>query len=278
MKKFMNLASLNGESYSQMLNLIDSTKEFVRTLESLEYKLDPTTDTILMFFVLFKLDSNTRTWFERTLSDDKIPKLEGLLQFLSTHARSIMTGNQSGKKNFQKKVALVASKIQSQCPLCHKDHNLSKCEAFLKLSIQKRMDFVKGNNVCFNCLTQFHGLKSCKSKFRCRTCKKPHHSLLHFETASIRNRQTDENVSNSSGLSINAPVFRPTSATGDIASNGNSEIPKLTDVTSCLSNVGPGVQILLCTAIIRVRDSGGNFQTCRCLLDSGSQASLITNE
>ncbi|GFS49531.1 integrase catalytic domain-containing protein [Trichonephila clavipes] len=33
-------------------------------LESLEYKVDPTTDTLLM--ILFKLDPNSRTWFERT--------------------------------------------------------------------------------------------------------------------------------------------------------------------------------------------------------------------
>ncbi|GFR10251.1 integrase catalytic domain-containing protein [Trichonephila clavata] len=36
MKKFINITPLSGESSTQILNLIDSTKEFVRMLESLE--------------------------------------------------------------------------------------------------------------------------------------------------------------------------------------------------------------------------------------------------
>lgn len=143
------------------------------------------------------------------------------------------------------------------------------------MTIQKRLEFVKSNNVCFNCLAQFHAYKSCKSKFRCRTCKKPHHTLLHIERDNQRGRQTTENVSTTRGLSINAPIFSPSSGEG--SPNETSEIPRTVDLTSCLSNIGPSEQILLCTAIIRVRDCRGNFQSCRCLLDCGSQASLITN-
>ncbi|GBL61029.1 hypothetical protein AVEN_146726-1, partial [Araneus ventricosus] len=267
MKKFINITPLSGESSTQILNLIDSTKEFVRTLESLEYKIDLTTDTLLMHIILFKLDTNSRIWFERTFSTDVIPKLDELLQFLATQARSITSS--TSKRNVQKKVTLVASKAQSQCPLCNKDHSLSKCESFLKLSVQKRSEFVKSNNVCFNCLTQFHGIKACKSKFRCRTCKKPHHTLLHFESVSGRGRQMSGELSNSSNLSINAPVFKPASVPD------NSQT---VDITSCISNVSPNVEILLCTAVIRVKDLWGNYQACRCLLDSGSQASLITSE
>ncbi|GFV98429.1 DUF1758 domain-containing protein [Trichonephila clavipes] len=102
-------------------------------LESLEYMVDPTTDTLLMHMILFKLDPNSRTWFERTFSTDVIPSEPG-------------------------------------------------------------------------------------------------------------------------------------------------ENSRVLDVTSCISDVNPDVQILLCTALIQVRDIWGNYQTCRCLLDSGSQASLITNE
>ncbi|KAG8176819.1 hypothetical protein JTE90_003447 [Oedothorax gibbosus] len=253
MKKFMNLASLNHESHSQMLNLVDSTKEFVRTLESLEFTIDKATDTFLMFFVLFKLDPSTRTWFERTLQADNIPKLEELLQFLSTHARSIMTGTQNTKRNFQKKVTLVASNIQSQCPFCHNDHALGKCEGFTKLPIQKRLDFVKANNVCFNCLAQFHAYKSCKSKFRCRTCKKPHHTLLHMEGSGSRGRQ-NTGSSDTRGLSIDAPEFSPGSFSNESTSIEVSGISGATNLTTCVSNVNPGVTILLCTALIRVKD------------------------
>ncbi|GFX85039.1 integrase catalytic domain-containing protein [Trichonephila clavipes] len=192
-------------------------------LESLEYMVDPTTDTLLMHMILFKLDPNSRTWFERTFSTDVIPRLDELLQFLATQARSIT--NSTTKRNVQRKVTLVAPNAQSQCPLCNGDHTLSRCDTFLKLSVQGRSDFVKTNNVCFNCLTQFHSVKTCKSKFRC----------------------TSEPSENS----------------------------RVVDVTSCISDVNPDVQILLYTALIQVRDIWGNYQTCRCLLDSGSQASLL---
>ncbi|GFW01395.1 integrase catalytic domain-containing protein [Trichonephila clavipes] len=272
-KKFINITPLSGESSTQILNFIDSTKEFARMLESLEYMVDPTTDTLLMHMILFKLDPNSRTWFERTFSTDVIPRLDELLQFLATQASSITSS--TTKRNVQRKVTLVASNAQSQCPLCNGDHTLSRCDTFLKLSVQGRSDFVKTNNVCFNCLTQFHSVKTCKSKFRCKKCKKPHHSLLHFENVSAKGREGAVNVLNSRELSINAPVFSPVPISGTSEPSENSRV---VDVTSCISDVNPDVQILLCTALIQVRDIWGNYQTCRCLLDSGSQASLITNE
>ncbi|GFS72039.1 DUF1758 domain-containing protein [Trichonephila clavipes] len=245
-KKFINITPLSGESSTQILNLIDSTKEF--------------------------LDPNYRTWFERTFSTDVIPRLDELLQFLATQARSIT--NSTTKRNVQRKVILVASKAQSQCPLCNAEHTLSRCDTFLKLSVQGRSDFVKTNNVCFNCLTQFHSVKTCKSKFRCKKCKKPHHSLLHFENVSAKGREGAVNVKFRE-LSINAPVFSPVPISGTSEPSENSRV---VDVTSCISDVNPDVRILLCTALIQVRDIWGNYQTCRCVLDSGSQASLITNE
>ncbi|GFQ69849.1 integrase catalytic domain-containing protein [Trichonephila clavata] len=251
-KKFINITPLSGESSTQILNLIDSTKEFVRMLESLEYKVDPTSDTLLMHMILFKLDTNSRTWFERTFPTDVIPRLDELLQFLATQARSITSS--FTKRNVQRKVTLVASNAQSQCPLCNGDHTLSRCDTFLKLSVQGRSDFVKTKNVCFNCLTQFHGVKTCKSKFRCKRCKKPHHSLLHIENASARGRQGAVNVLNSSGLSVNAPVFSPVPIPG---SSEPSENSRVVDVTPCISDVNPDIQILLCTALIQVRDIWG---------------------
>ncbi|GFX56143.1 DUF1758 domain-containing protein [Trichonephila clavipes] len=86
---------------------MDSTKEFVRMLESLEYMVDPTTDTLLMHMILFKLDPDSRTWFERTFSTDVIPRLDELLQFLATQARSITSS--TTKRNVQRKVLVNQS-------------------------------------------------------------------------------------------------------------------------------------------------------------------------
>ncbi|GFX60136.1 integrase catalytic domain-containing protein [Trichonephila clavipes] len=91
-------------------------------------------------------------------------------------------------------------------------------------------------------------------------------------TMSFMGKQGTVKVLNSSELSVNAPVVSPAPIPGTSEPSENSRV---VDVTSCISDVNPDVQILLCTALIQVRDIWCNYQTCRCLLDSRSQASLI---
>ena len=108
--------------------------------------------------------------------------------------------------------------------------------------------------------------KNCRNKFRCPTCKKLHHSLLYIESA----RQDSGTMSN--GLSANSLVFVSVvvlvlfSYWWKDLGTWKFEVKNL---TSCMSSVGPNVQIFLCEAIIHVRDYCGNYQTCRCLLDCG---------
>ncbi|GFR33060.1 DUF1758 domain-containing protein [Trichonephila clavata] len=80
-------------------------------LEYLEHKVDPTSDTILMHMILFKLDTNSRTWFERTFSTDVILKLYELLKFLATQARSITS--LFTKRNVQRKVRDIWGNYQT---------------------------------------------------------------------------------------------------------------------------------------------------------------------
>ncbi|GFY76700.1 DUF1758 domain-containing protein [Trichonephila inaurata madagascariensis] len=65
MKKLMNISPITCESHAQILKLVDSTKECVRLLETLDLKVESTADIILMFIIQFKLDSTTRGWWER---------------------------------------------------------------------------------------------------------------------------------------------------------------------------------------------------------------------
>ncbi|GFS33645.1 integrase catalytic domain-containing protein [Trichonephila inaurata madagascariensis] len=209
MKKLMNISPITYESHAQILKLVDSTKECVRLLETLDLKVEGTADIILMFIIQFKLDSTTRGWWERSLDSEKIPSLSELLQFLSNHARSLMTEGYGVKRNISnKKVTLVASGFQLHCSYCQNNHNLNKCDAFQNLSVQKRVNFVKSNNICFNCLTQFHRKSACKSTNKCRKCGKSHHTLLHFMTPSKPNSSIPRDANNSV-LSTSAQVFHP---------------------------------------------------------------------
>ncbi|KAG8198061.1 hypothetical protein JTE90_001894 [Oedothorax gibbosus] len=84
--------------------------------------------------------------------------------------------------------------------------------------------------------------------------------------------------SDTRGLLIDVPEFSPGSFSNESTSIEASGISGTTNLATCVSNVDLGVTILLCTALIRVKDFWGNYQTCRCLLDNGSQASLINSQ
>lgn len=278
-RKFLNIPPLTCESHPQILKLVDSSKEYVRLIESLDVKLENAADIILMFIIQFKLDPVTRGWWERSVTGDKIPSLQELLQFLTNHARSLINNSQDFKKNTYKRVSLVASGFQPRCAYCKGNHLLNKCEAFLNMSVQKRINFVKSKNICLNCLTQFHSKATCRSSNRCLKCKRTHHTLLHYENAVEGSSDPQmRNTNYSNGFSVDAKVFTPSSSkipSGDL--NTNCEVMS-NSITSCCSDIGSGAQVLLCTTLVNVTDSFGRVMTCRALLDPGSQASLITNE
>ncbi|GFX36816.1 integrase catalytic domain-containing protein [Trichonephila clavipes] len=67
-----------------------------------------------------------------------------------------------------------------KCVLCQSDsHSLNKCPQYKQLSVNKRVELVKNNSLCFNCLN-LHRVKFCKSKVLCKCCQKKHHSSLCF--------------------------------------------------------------------------------------------------
>ncbi|XP_050428250.1 uncharacterized protein LOC126837900 [Adelges cooleyi] len=86
-----------------------------------------------------------------------------------------------------------------------------------------------------------HRAADCKSKLSCSKCQKRHHTLLHSNPSSTETPDTSE--------------------------------PKVQEFCG-LSQANHTV--VLGTAVIRARDSRGNYQAIRILLDSGSQVSAIT--
>ncbi|KAG8189796.1 hypothetical protein JTE90_008107 [Oedothorax gibbosus] len=97
-----------------------------------------------------------------------------------------------------------------------------------------------------------------------RVCHKKHNTLLHFESTN--------SADSARVLSPHAAEFVPGSV------NEPTPVPQqtLTNVSSCVSHQSPSIQVLLCTAIVKVLDSSNQFQYCRVLLDPGSQACFVT--
>ena len=76
----------------------------------------------------------------------------------------------------------TVKKGQDICPLCDKQHKLEVCDEFLKKKVKERTEFAKSKGLCFSCLQHGHMARQCKGDIKCRTCKKPHATVLHFES------------------------------------------------------------------------------------------------
>ncbi|KAG8173081.1 hypothetical protein JTE90_012653 [Oedothorax gibbosus] len=262
------------EDASQLLSIVDTSKEVIRSLQNLDLPLTGFADSIFVYSIIQKLDPATRSWWERGLEDDRIPTIDELLKFITHHARAIQ---QQSNKIFSKprqpsvpssgkpvRVSSFTALIKSQCSYCtSNDHAFFQCSKFKDLTTLQRKTFVKENRLCYNCLKN-HKLANYSSKFTCRVCHKKHNTLLHFESTN----STD----NARVLSPHAAEFVPGSV------NEPTSVPQqtLTNVSSCVSHQYASIQVLLCTAIVKVLDYSNQFQQCRVLLDPGSQACFVT--
>ena len=131
------------------------------------------------------------------------------------------------------------------------DHLLRTCPKFLKMNPDERFLKVKQNNLCINCLNDGHKLNTCQSNFSCLTCKQKHHTLLHREVS------RSSPVDNYGGLSTTNADAQST--------NGHS----------CFATASK--HILLGTAIVNIVHRGGVY-SARALIDSGSQATFISDK
>ncbi|KAK9703599.1 hypothetical protein QE152_g29209 [Popillia japonica] len=86
----------------------------------------------------------------------------------------------------------------------------------------------------------------------CKICNKKHNTLLHHE------KGTENGNSN-----IEADRSKETSITNNLSVN---------------CGVIDSKQVMLSTAIVKIKDKHGHFQNCRALLDCGSEGSFITKE
>jgi hypothetical protein len=139
-----------------------------------------------------------------------------------------------------------------KCWVYEKPRYLTQCEEFLSMSPENRQGTVKKLNLCFNCLSTKHTINECRDDLS-RTCQQKHITLLLMNPfSSTTNNET------TSTKGIRAHVSATKSESG-------------------VSYINTSHQVLLgTTAIVCVLDGRGNSIKYRALLDSGSQASFIT--
>ena len=289
---FYALKKMSNESAAQLRSMINELTDSLESLRALGAPVDQW-DYLLVPFILDKLDSTTRRDWEKLNSSSKEPAkftelktiLQDRLQTLSamegsTSQNSSRNDSQGRKPNISnnsqnnsKVVHTVSttnvktnnnpktSKSKSyKCFLCKKEHILAFCDDFRGKSTKERHDFVKVNNLCYNCLGK-HSVAECRSQKTCNTCHAKHHTLIHEAVSSLAaaRQSTSSSQASMSGGQNSA-------STAPISSH-SAIIP---------ATVRSNAVILLGTAIVEVISHNGKSSQVRALIDPCAEASFIT--
>ena len=113
-------------------------------------------------------------------------------------------------------------------------------------------------------------LGACTSKYTCRECKMKHHTLLH------RDKILQANSSIKRSIQSNAASTETRKKNHETVVNSHCNATTECRLHSSPSHSSPFNNVLLSTAYVSLRDKAGSEISMRALLDSGSQASFIT--
>ncbi|KRY45762.1 hypothetical protein T03_6334 [Trichinella britovi] len=153
---------------------------------------------------------------------------------------------QTKKRAARGATTLLHAAVNSSCPICKGDHDVTSCEEFLQADAHTRSRMAARNKLCFRCLQGGHRAKACKVRWKCTMsgCGGSHHGLLHRSQSPPRD-QTPE-----------APWSR-----------------------SCMLTANGGAQqVRLKSVRARAFGKDGQCMLVQCLLDPGSQSSFIKKD
>lgn len=275
-----DISPLNSKvSHLELRSLYDTTIEHLSALKALGENTD-SWDRLIIFILCKKFDNATLNAWEAHQIKGDLPTLEDLDEFLKFRCTTLEKINKFKNVNekgiFENKKIQDNKKYQSyvttseekkvKCYLCKKEHTIFKCEKFVNLSPEQKTEQVKRLKLCLNCLRPSHPSWKCKLS-KCFKCNKAHNTILHitYDKSSEREPTIGATNTESSADSNNGKGERKLSLVerGVSAAVLNSEI-----VEPC--------QVLLATALIKVKTNNNKWIICRALLDSASQSNFIS--
>ncbi|XP_060868578.1 uncharacterized protein LOC132943558 [Metopolophium dirhodum] len=247
----------NAASIKHVINII---QEHIAALDNLNF-ITRQWGPILVHIFEQHLDYELRSRWELRVGENYSPQVSEFVDFLHTHIRSAevhpsssTSTNEAPPTSFKnsntkarhRPVAKVLTTTAPQtpitkCALCKTVHSIRQCSVFLKEPPTERFKITKTLDLCINCLGSGHSSAACPSKSSCKSCRKRHHSLLHFPE---QKTSTNDVVSPISMVAVHP---RPQS-------------------------------ILLSTLLVNISSIHKETYTFRALLDTGSQVSFITKK
>lgn len=274
LENFMNCPSLRRRSASEMNRILDTANETVQGLRDLNCPFEHY-DVWFIHIIVKKLDLQTQE-SSNIHNEEKegMPKFKDLITFLQNRAHSLIQtsveqDDKSGKRDFDRKKntnshATTLEKSKYVCPQYKSPHSLADCNTFKKLNVIQRRDFVKLNQLCFNCMLGKHPSKFCRNRSRCSVCNSKHHLLLHSDNGNtIQTRNANFAQEKSSNMKSN-----------------NSNLREINDTSQPTETLHAGATFnsgtLLATAKIRLQANGRSI-LARAFIDPGSECSFVTS-
>lgn len=281
LKTFMEQPKSTQLTASSLRKVISTSNEIIHSLKALgpEYE---TRDCWLIYILLEKLDSDTKKFWSEKLVSMENPKFSDFISVIEKKCDALETCQLSDRKSIAHSSTNSRSSMHSirtmqssageskPCNYCSSvAHRLFQCKDFGEASVLSRRSFVQQKRLCYNCLSDAHPVTSCKGRFSCRICRKRHHTLLHQSTDSQSTTSSSKMEASTSSAMQQAVVKTP-------ATHVSKQITTLTSNAS--HDFERDEYSVLPTLVIHTRDSKGTIQSLRALLDSGSNASLISEE
>lgn len=267
-KAIFDLPEIKRENSVAIRNTLDGVLKHKRALQALKR---PTSqwDDLLVHIITSKLDFITIKEWENSLNTTQLPKFQEVTDFLTRRCQtseavarrdqSTYVTNISRKAGLLKTTASHAAITNTKCINCKRNHQIYQCKNFLSLSVNERSNRIKSMGLCLNCLKGKHLAKECQGSF-CKLCEKKHSTLLHDDRNVFKKYKSEQETQ---------------------ATVRNDETNKLNS-TVCnharLIKMSKAKQVILSTAVVRVKSREGQYITGKALLDNGSQSNFITKK
>lgn len=248
---FTSLQKLKGESASDLRKLYHNVRSIVGSLASIGRPITSGQD-LFVHLVVELLDTRSRRKWETHLGEEMNPSsYDELQRFLDRRLHTLESlqpvkleaGSSKVNSDITRQTRSLHTRKQEnkenkhgRCSLCHKDHYIMFCDSYKEKTAEERKQFVKDNNLCFNCLGR-HKVSECTSKKSCTTCQARHHTTIH-DACQINEVAKTSHIAQQ-------PLHSP-------------------------------VAVLLATARVRVKDRFGVAHSVRALIDQGSESSLVS--
>ena len=281
------ITSLLNKSFSVpdvTLDNLTKLREFTNTVRSVLDSLNnigcdtSQWDTLLIHCLLQKLSPSFRKdWESKLESNSKYPtyvRFESFLYLKLNILEAVQLSEKASKDVSTSSKALVKERVKTihtvtqanklVCPCCAQEHYLFACPKFSKLSVSDRHKLRKDKNLCINCLSPSHSVKTCRNPHRCRHCGKPHHLMFHFET-----KQTED-------TSISKISVQSKSSSIESKSEESSSSQQAPTLHTHLNASPSRAAVLLATALVQIRSPSGRSATVRALIDPCSETSVVS--